>query len=271
MDLACWQVVSIPDGQVTAVRRIGDVHLYPDPVAGKWIISQQPLSILVFQMSTLQHWHTIDLRQVCSQIPDMDLQPARSKRGRLIRANGTRMAVEVEGISSQGALFFEICTGQFQGCCHIESSRGLDNLTWVAREPRPFLVIEHSRTHVPHSPWDPKRSELLATCLRMDRREPLPLAWSHIDAWHTTSRLIWPAPGGLLVLGLQWGPWEDGCLPWLLVKVLTSGETLFQCPIEDRDGEFRFSCECSGLRLLLPAQYSPGKSVCTLLDCMSAA
>ena len=118
--LTCWQVLSIPDGQTTALAWKSGLRGNLNLVAGRYIITQSLASILTFHMGSLQPGHRIDLKQALHQVgdPDAILHPVSLSMwdfGRLIEANDTHMAMQVEGRGGWWVLVFEIRSGRLQG------------------------------------------------------------------------------------------------------------------------------------------------------------
>ncbi len=209
-EASCWQVLSIPGGQTTALARESGLHDRPHLVGGRWIIAQTPSSLLVFHMATLQLCCTIDLQQVLRLSADADLVPDSLRGSFFLRASKTRMAVEVNSrCSSSGSistlvLVFEISTGCLHACYILPPQHKVRQMQWIAPEPYPILAIKHCITAPP--PRGGRAMSLGSTVIGLDvsMRTCIELTRVQMDPGSFMDNLIWPAPGSSLVLGFQW-------------------------------------------------------------------
>ena len=101
-----WQVLSIPEGQTTALARVPHgIYEKASLIGARWVIAKTPTSVLVFHMATLQLCCTIDLQQILRRVANADLVPGSLRHGHFTSASKKRMAVEVNSrCSSSGSI-----------------------------------------------------------------------------------------------------------------------------------------------------------------------
>ena len=235
MDLMCWQVLSIPDGETKALAWKRDIIVTPELIAGKYIIAQGLSRITVFSMRTLQTCCSIDLHEALRQANDADLKPGDLFTWRSIEATEEYIAVRVEGGSCWWALVFEMTTGRMHASYKAPPQHSIDSMEWIApSSSSPVLAVMHHMPGIPARLGGPGRTHLTVAALKMNGQEPVILGRAQQDVKSSIRRMVWPAPGGKLVLGLVW---EQGDGFGLRVLDLRTGCLIWHCALEDSEEE----------------------------------
>ena len=239
-------MLSIPDGQTTALAWKLGLLAELRFVAGRYIIAQSNTSILTFHMGTLLPCHAINLYHTLRQVRDhgaklLQLGAGRhdlgmSCIGRTIHVNATHMAIQVDCSQECWVLIFEIRSGRLQASWRTPASYVLHSATWLAPAPFPVLSIQYSKFVNTHGPLNFFRSDVTETALHVASSQQMPLAHVHLED-EGGCEMLWPAPGRLLVLTLNQ---DQDSSPQLHMKDLNTGDSLYQCTLTT--GELRF-CE----------------------------
>ena len=226
---SCWQVLSIPDGLTTALAWRTTRVIRKELAAGKFIVAQIGSSIVTFHMATLQEAYTIDLQQFLRKTAGEDLIPLPHMCGREMEVNGALMALELESSTGHWVYVFEISTGQPCAVHRLPPQHEVQKLTWMAPEPMPILAIQHCKYSSRRSCGGKGRSELWTNALHISDGKRIHLSRVDEDPEGAVDSMIWPAPAGLLVLGLHV---NRGRPSHLHVTDVMTGRPVWQCLLE---------------------------------------
>ncbi len=245
-EASCWQVLSIPEGQTTALTCVPHgMYETASLVEGRWIIAQTRASLLVFHMATLQLCCKVDLLQVLRLAANADLMSDRFRHGFLIAASKTCMAVEITSRCSssnsicRSVLVFEISTGRLHASYNLPPQHEVTKMQWIAPEPYPVLAIRHC---MDGPAWMGRATRLYSRVIGLHVYGQACVELSHVqrDPGSCMENLIWPAPGSSLVLGFRW---HDGKQPALHVTDWRSGATIHTHPLEGSIRDIYLACE----------------------------
>ncbi len=230
--LMCWQVLSIPDGRTTVCvwkSYVSPTRLHA--MAGKWISTQIKDSVVTYDMKTLLPWRTINLRRVLREAADAELDPCPHLYGRDLECNERSLAVAVHSGLRTWVLVFEVSSGALQATCAGPTGYEVRTMKWIAPEPFSVVAVQYYK-HRPACGPVPMARDLVVMALHVSSSEQIKLSRAHLVGTRFWDKLIWPAPGGTLVLALNW---LQGRRPQLRVMDLNTGASLWRCQL--RHGE----------------------------------
>ncbi len=223
--LMCWQVLSIPDGRTTALvwkSYVSPTRLHA--MAGKWITTEINDSVVTYDMKTLLLRHTINLRRVLRKVADAELDPCPHVHGRDLECNERSLAVAVSSGLRKWVLVFEVSSGAMQAIYPGLSGYAVRTMEWIAPEPFAVLAVQYHK-HRPACGPLPMARDLVVLALHVSSSEQIKLSRAHLVGTSFRDKLIWPAPGGTLVLALNW---SQGRRPQLRVMDLNTGASLWR-------------------------------------------
>lgn len=239
-NLTCWQVVSIPNGRITAIawrsltsdkrpELVGRRHIFV------WSTSD---SLEAFDTTTLQHRYTIDLRQTLREISGQELAQARGG----LEEEEPFVAVRLESTLTSWVLVFNVDTGRLQASHHLPAGHTYCRLAWVGAGLMLSLRISSHQIEPSTRPGTGahsstyQRTNLTVTALDMRTSKAIQLAFAYQPGKLPGScPQIEVAPGGCLAAVFQW---DQGQTPKLQVKHVASGRTLHEVEVADTENPF---------------------------------